>query len=48
MYCVGVSFKRGSTVCAITTPSGKQKAAFLVIQVHNLTPQSDLTTLPIN
>ena len=39
---------RQKLICTIATPSGKQKAAFLVMQVHNLNPQSNLTTLPIN
>ena len=46
----GVHIRQTMTGHSITiaTPSGKQKTAFLVIQVHNLYPQSNLTTLPIN
>ena len=38
---------RMDMVCAIATPSGMQKAALLVLQVHNLVPQSNLTSLLI-
>ena len=37
----------GITLCAIATPSAMQKAALLVL-LHNLIPQSNLTPLPIN
>ena len=37
----------GIMLCAIATLSGMQKAALLVL-LHNLIPQSNLTPLPIN